>query len=221
MRISMRDLDIPEMPDPFLHRIWDDDEELQSTFNPRQNLRAQANQLPEDPEYGFERVSINAALECSRRAFERRKPHLRKRAPESWNELYEKDPERLLEEYPMACGPKKAFRSGLANVLYPGIDSQAPVSICSAIEVLIAYAKSRDEGSSRTRKEYHIIVIPDSCPPGTDESERQIEEDGRKQSSIKRVNSRKVFTSHDLEQLIHLKQDRLYTWDEIAAKFPG
>jgi len=168
MRISMRDLDIPEMPDPFLHRTWDDDEELQSTFKSRQNLCAQINQLSKNPEYGYERVSINAALECLRRAFERRKFYLRKQAQKSWDQLYEKDSERLLKEYPMVYRQKKAFRSGLANVLYPEMDS--PTSICSAIEVLIAYTKSHDKESARTRKTYHIIEIPDSCPPETDAS---------------------------------------------------
>ena len=136
-----RDAHVPELPESLLKETFDNNEEIQHLVKARSQIQAQRNQIKDDPEQGYNKVTCDAALECIRRALNRRRVFLKKHAKEDFRKRYFENPELVRSQYPSARPPERASRQELVDALYPENGSKGPV--VAAVEAVIAHCRSR------------------------------------------------------------------------------
>lgn len=201
-----RDPDVPDVPDSLLNQALDNDEELRSLVRARYELQTQLDQIKGDPEQGYNKVTVNAALEYVRRAVTKRRKFLKNNTREDFRKEYFKNPEYIRSQYPSVRPPERDYRSELVSALYPERVSEGSALV--AIEAIIAHCRSVRRGP---KKGYHKLPHPvDSSLPTSSEAEQDTS------MPVKRK-----FTAEDTQYLVHLRKNLRCPWAQVQAKFPG
>ncbi|KIN07402.1 hypothetical protein OIDMADRAFT_185985 [Oidiodendron maius Zn] len=192
--------------DSLLNQALDNDEELRSLVRARYELQTQLDQIKGDPEQGYNKVTVNAALEYVRRAVTKRRKFLKNNTREDFRKEYFKNPEYIRSQYPSVRPPERDYRSELVSALYPERVSEGSALV--AIEAIIAHCRSVRRGP---KKGYHKLPHPvDSSLPTSSEAEQDTS------MPVKRK-----FTAEDTQYLVHLRKNLRCPWAQVQAKFPG
>ena len=201
-----RDPHVPDLPDSLLNQALDNHEELRSLVRTRYGLQTQLDQIKGDPQQGYNKVTLSAALEHVRRAVQKRRRFLKNHTRENFRKEYFKNPEFIRSQYPSARPPERDYRSELVSALYPERVSEGSALV--AIEAIIAHCRSARRGS---KKGYYRLSHPvDFSLPTSSEAVQDTS------MPVKRK-----FTTEDTQYLVHLRENLGCPWAQVQAKFPG
>jgi hypothetical protein len=197
-----QDPQVPELPTSLLNEAFNNDPEIQDLLKARCEIQVQQDQIRDDPEQQYNKVTYDAAIECIRRALNRRRIFLRKRTKNDFRQNYFKNPELVRSQYPSAHPPQRAWRAELHNALY--FEDESKGSTLVAIEAIIAHCRS----SGAVRDKGHPPQQENNIAPTAPEAGRNC--------SVKRK-----LTEEDTQKLVHLRRHLKLPWAEILTHFPG
>jgi hypothetical protein len=201
-----RDIDVPELPESLLKETFDNDTEMRDLVEARSQIQAQRDEIKDDPEQGYNKVTCDTALECIRRALNRRRIFLKKHARDDFRKKYFENPELVSSQYPSARPPERAWRSDLIDALYPECESEGSALV--AIEAVLAHCRSR---GAVQKKGYHRLAQPGNTTMPTASNAEP--------DTVAQV--KRKFTAEDTQRLVHLRRYLRLPWQEIPAQFPS